>query len=77
MQNENICSSSLTQFNRKYPASRVFFDLPRYVLLFLTYLGRSKKTLLAGLKGQSHQDLVLLENPVKVFLLIGNPIIIV
>ena len=29
------------------------------------------------LKGQSHQDLVLLENPVKVLLLIGNPVIIV
>ena len=28
------------------------------------------------LKGQSHQDLAPLENPMKVLLLIGNPIII-
>ena len=28
------------------------------------------------LKGQSHQELVLLENPVKVLVLIENPLIV-
>ena len=34
------------------------------------------KTVRTLLKGQSHQDLVLLQNPMKVLLLIGNPLIV-
>ena len=33
-------------------------------------------SLLDGLKGQSHQDLVLLENPMKVLVLLRNPLIV-
>ena len=42
-----ICDLLLTKQTQDYPASRVSFDLPRKIL-FPIFLGRPKKTLLAG-----------------------------
>ena len=64
-----------------------FSNLKRYRFLYLISLDgqlrttafyiSSCETLNETLKGQSHQDLVLLENPMKVLVLIGNPLTVV